>query len=220
MGVLLFIAGFIGILVSSILLFVDLINKRRLRYKVVSLALSFGLIGLAYLNFSVENPKETKAQPTVTELEPETLPWASDEEPDEETLALQKELRKVIHDAFGSWNGFNGRDTILQLDYNSERKSAFIRVFGKDGLTTNLIKRTIWQDAHDVLKKVKLMNGVEAVDFQIVLPLKADNGDIAHEIVMKMTFSAKAFAAIDWGDFPFEKMPQAADVYWVHRALD
>lgn len=219
-SILFFISGFIGIFVSVILLFVDFLRRRPLKYKWISLALSIALIALAFLSIDPDARQARTAQ-TAPRYDPAllTLHQDAEEQTDKEILVLENQIRAITHRAFGPLNGFDGKDSIIQLNYDQEEKFVSITVFGKNGLTKNLIKRTMWRDAHEVLKKLAVVNEVDSVSFHIVLPAPTNDGGAMYTTVMKMDFEKDTFASIDWAEFTFDKMPQMADDYWTHQTL-
>jgi len=142
-----------------------------------------------------------------------------EKEPKKEPTVEEK-LKKAVHKGFNEKNSFDDGDSIIAINNNEEEKFVLVKVYGRDNLTTNMIKKGMWMGTADVLQEMKDMDEIETVDFNIVFPMQDKYGETSDDIVMKFSFSKETRERINWENFVTDNLPEIADSYWQHPAFN
>ncbi|MEX2515179.1 MAG: hypothetical protein WD335_03550 [Candidatus Paceibacterota bacterium] len=117
-------------------------------------------------------------------------------------------LRALGHDV--EIRGIETSDGELWIDY-----------IAKENLTTNLTRRGILSDAKDLVKELSSIVGqdVNAIVVESHLTLVDQYGEELLSRVALITIERKTWEKINWDNFLTDNLPDIADSYWMHSAL-
>lgn len=121
---------------------------------------------------------------------------------------------RVAHKAFGEKNAYDQTDSVVDLNFNSDNGFLLIKVFAQTDL-----KRSMWLGVNNALKALKDRTDIKTVAFQLMLPLQDKFGKITVSNVMKLEFSPETRNQIVWETFDWRKIPDIAENYWEHPAI-
>ncbi|MBM7644061.1 hypothetical protein JOD45_000252 [Scopulibacillus daqui] len=168
--------------------------------------------------------------PTITaykiENKPRTAEEIAEDEAREERIqkeyeenSFKDEISESVHKGFGNKNSFNKKDSIIEINYNDNNNFLLIKVFGKDNLSKNMIKKGMWMSISKTLKDLKDNTKFDKIAFNIVFPMQDQYGNASNNIVMKATFDRDTLDKINWENFMFENIPNVANEYWEHPSF-
>lgn len=110
------------------------------------------------------------------------------------------------------------KSTDNEVSYMRDEKSVLIKALGKDNLSANMIKKGMWLSIYNVLKDTQSVD-VGTIYFQVLFPLVDSLGNEQNAVVMKATFPKDLRSKVNWKNFIFNDVPNAAKNYWQHKAL-
>ncbi|WP_433959077.1 hypothetical protein [Cytobacillus horneckiae] len=137
-----------------------------------------------------------------------------------ENNSIENKVKKAVHKSFGEKNDFDKKDSIVELSFNKDNGYLSVQVFGRDSLTTNMIKTSMWIKVTDVLDDLSKEEDIKNIDFGIVFPMQDQYGKESNDTVMTLSFSRETIDKIDFGNFQHDNIPNVADEYWHHPVFN
>lgn len=158
-----------------------------------------------------EAPKE-KAEPEVKkDVEKPKDESKAEKAPKEESRAVKTPediVKKVIE-----------KDRIIEINKNDQNGHLLVRFKGSENLTNEMTVKGFLMDIRDLLKNLKSDSSVQTFAFNVTYPLVDNYGNESEDIVIKAEFSRETVDKINFDNFDFNKIPEVADEYWSHPAV-
>ncbi|WP_136604622.1 hypothetical protein [Paenibacillus dokdonensis] len=126
----------------------------------------------------------------------------------------QEILTTYINKTFGDKNDFNGDLSIKSLDYNEKTKNVIVKIYGKDNLTNNLIKKSMWVNITETLELIDKSDQFNNIQFIMIFPVTDIYGNKTYDPVMKISLSKNTRSKVNYNDFISSNIPKIADSYW------
>jgi len=97
----------------------------------------------------------------------------------------------------------------------------YIEFMGDENITTGMTKGGMLSDIKDLLRELPATFDfeVEKMTFEVWLPLVDEYGNEEISDVITMTVSRDNWENINWDNFFAEDLPDIAEDYWIHPAL-
>jgi uncharacterized membrane protein YkoI len=137
-------------------------------------------------------------------------------------LSTEDKIKAALqaNNTFDKTNDFNNKSSIIDFNYNKDNGFVFARVYGHDGLTTNFIKKGMWINTTDLLKRIKPMKEVKEIAINITFPMQDAYGKKSNDTIMKLRFKRETINKIDFNNFLTTNIPVVADEYWQHPSFN
>ncbi len=174
-------------------------------------------------------PGESKETSENQNIEQEnTSEDSNDEELKEEqvTETLQEvespvvdEVKKIITKALGKTNNTN-KDRIRSVVFSEGDNGIIISLNASENLTTNMTKKGIWMDTKKLFEELHKSTEFDIVLINWYLPLVDQYGNESDSLVMSIDMKKETLEKINWDKFLFNNIPDTADHYHNHPALD
>lgn len=153
-------------------------------------------------------PKDTKEASTTPTVAEETTV----EETTERELTKEEQLREAVESVVG-------KESLDIFNYVPDNNFTLIKFYGSESLTHSMTVKGMYIDIKDILKNIQPIIDTD-VDFNVVYPLQDKYGNVENEIVIKATFSNETINKINYENVLFENIPDLADDWWQHNALN
>lgn len=128
-------------------------------------------------------------------------------------------IKDVIYEVFDEENDFDGSNSVKEFSFDENSNHLELFVYGKDNLW--MIKEGMWMDIAEVLQKLKEeYELINSANFTIVFPLQDQYGNESHDAVMTANFPKDVLDKINFSNFMYENIPNIAEDYWEHPALN
>ena len=112
-----------------------------------------------------------------------------------------------------------GKDRIVEINKNDQNGHLLVRFKGSENLTNKTTVKGFLMDIRDLLKNLKSDSSVQTFAFNVTYPLVDNYGNESEDIVIKAEFSRETVDKINFDNFDFNKIPEVADEYWSHPAV-
>ncbi|GIO33207.1 hypothetical protein J2TS6_43480 [Paenibacillus albilobatus] len=132
----------------------------------------------------------------------------------EERPKPEKYLTSVISQVFGDINDFNNEKSLKSLSFNENTKNVTVKIYGKDNLTKNLVKKSMWLNITETLKLLNKNDQFNNIQFIMLFPLTDIYGNKTYDPVMKISLSKNTRSKVNYDEFIFSNIPKIADSYW------
>ncbi|TSB48174.1 hypothetical protein [Alkalicoccobacillus porphyridii] len=164
-----------------------------------------------------ETKKEEVNEEDVTEEE--TTEEATEEEDNTEEVVEETESEPSIEERINAIadDAFSGVD---EVSYNEDNNFVLFRVQGPDNLTINMTRKSWYIAQLDTLESLEGVEGIDTVDFNILTTLVDQYGNEKDEIAMTSSFTADTREKINFDNVLFDNLPNIADEYWHHPAME
>lgn len=117
---------------------------------------------------------------------------------DDKTSAGDQRVRNI--DAYD--------DTVL-IEYNAD-----------DNLTVGLVRFGIWSDTLEIVQKLSSNVNINSVTVNAYIPLVDQYGNETPGKVMTVNLTKETWSKINWDNFNTDNLPNVADMYWIHPAIN
>jgi hypothetical protein len=121
---------------------------------------------------------------------------------------LKEQIEKVV-----------GSDMLETFNYVPENNFSLIKFKGSENLSNKMTVKGMYLDIFNILKEIQSTIDTD-VDFNVTYPLKDKYGNVSDDIVIKATFKNDTIKKINFENALFEKIPDMADEWWNHNALN
>ena len=176
----------------------------------VCVIIAIGVIG-SMMNNDKEDTSDNTTPPNTESTEPtSTIESAPVEETD-----ITEEITAIVKKEFGEENF----DFINYATYND---FLMVKTKGKENLTSSMTVKGMYMSMAKVLEELSALSELENINiaFNITYPLKDKYGNASDVIVIKATYNHESRIKIDWDGFSWENIPDVADEWWMHNALE
>lgn len=111
---------------------------------------------------------------------------------------------------------------IYTYDYTNDYKNIDIEYMADENLSTNLTRMGMWKDALEVLKGLPMVldSQVMKITLNPCLKLTDQYGNETVDKVMAIRITREAWEKINWDNFIMDNIPNIAESYWEHPALN
>lgn len=196
-----------------------------------------------------ESPPRNQQQETITTADNQKNdndclpPYRCSEDEDAQAIAQEEERKKAeeeakkkaeeellnnpekyavqaLHKVFGETNSFDDNDSISRIIYDKNKQSLYIEVFGHDNIFSGLIKDGMIIDTSEFLEDIKDYDKIKDININILFPMVDKFGNSENVIVMKFKLTAETRNKINWENFDYNNLPDIADDYFAHPALN
>ncbi len=116
-------------------------------------------------------------------------------------------------------NDVFGTDNVISVEYTEASHYACIKAIGSDNLTAKMTVNGMFLDIAETLENLRDLVNVD-IAFNIIYPLTDNYGNSTAETVIKATYNQDTRSKINWETFYFENIPDIADIWWMHAALN
>lgn len=155
--------------------------------------------------------EETEASPQLNEAKTTETAEGNNAEAAEE-LSGEDEIRKAIENIVGEEN-------LETFNYVPDNNFSLIKFKGTENLTNNMTVQGMYLDMFNILKAIQSIIDTD-VDFNVVYPLQDKYGNVSDVIVIKATFTNNTIKKINFENALFSNIPDLADEWWNHNAVD
>lgn len=175
-----------------------------------------------------ENAEESTEESTDESNEEESsksTESTEEDEPEEESTEETQEEESIEDTVTESAeeevdNIIRSSDEIEEIGYIEEGEQLFIRINTGTGWSTDSMKNSMRVQTHDILRDVNDIDDVSTVNIGFRLPLQDQYGEESVEDVMNLVFYEETINKINFDNVLQDNMPDIADEYWNHPALD
>lgn len=129
-----------------------------------------------------------------------------------EELSGEDAIRKAIENVVGEEN-------LETFNYVPDNNFSLIKFRGTENLTNNMTVKGMYLDMFNILKAIQSIIDTD-VDFNVVYPLQDKYGNASDVIVIKATFTSNTIQKINFENALFGNIPDLADEWWNHNAVD
>lgn len=154
---------------------------------------------------------ETEASPQLNETKTTETAEGNNAEVTEELSgedAIRKEIENVV-----------GEENLETFNYIPDNNFSLIKFRGTENLTNNMTVEGMYLDMFNILKAIQSIIDTD-VDFNVVYPLQDKYGNVSDVIVIKATFTNNTIQKINFENALFGDIPDLADEWWNHNAVD
>lgn len=113
-----------------------------------------------------------------------------------------------------------GKDAIVSVEYNESSHEAVVIIRQEVGWSANSLRAGLLDDTVRLLKELRAIDGLQTLNLQANAPLTDKYGNTEDGLVMTTQFYSETLAKINYDNFRAENIPDIADVYWQHPALN
>lgn len=159
-------------------------------------------------NNSSTNSSANKQQETNMTKENEVSTAKETEAKKDTKTELKEQIEKVV-----------GSDMLETFNYVPENNFSLIKFKGSENLSNKMTVKGMYLDIFNILKEIQSTIDTD-VDFNVTYPLKDKYGNVSDDIVIKATFKNDTIKKINFENALFEKIPDMADEWWNHNALN
>lgn len=149
-----------------------------------------------------EEPTEKPTEKPIKKPNPKTTPKKSKEDIIRETV-----------------EGTVGKENLETLNYIPDRNFCLIRFKANELLTGKATVKGMYIELYEVLRDIQPVIDT-SVDINIIYPLMDKYGNAEDTIVIKATYKKKTIKKINFENALWENMPDIADKWWNHGAVD
>lgn len=137
-------------------------------------------------------------------------------------LSKEEKIKNDIKDILGSSNRDVQKVRQISVKKRMDNKSLVeVRYNADDNWGNDEIKFGIWIDAQEIFEKVYTdYSDIGRVAVFAYFPLQDKYGNSEDELVMKIMLDDETASKINWENFLTDNMPQVADNYYIHSALN
>ena len=111
------------------------------------------------------------------------------------------------------------KDRIVEINKNDQNGHLLVRFKGSENLTNESTVKGFLVDIRDLLKNLKSDSSIQSFTFNVVYSLVDNYGNESEDIVIKARFNRETVDKINFDKFDFNKIPEVADEYWSHPAV-
>jgi len=228
---LIFLAAFVGVIVSIILLVINIIRKKPKKKTLISLGICLVLfvIGIAITPSNNDGNAEAQANlennEDVVAADSESVQEGIKENDEETKTDITSVIEKAIEEVVGTTNNMDS-NSISELNVNDNfgtdeegDKIILATLNASDNLTQNMIKGGILLDSVGVFKNLFEIDGVSEVALKWDFPLVDQYGNKELGTIVKITLDKEIADKINWENFNKDNLTNIAKVYWEHPAL-
>lgn len=122
-------------------------------------------------------------------------------------------LSDVVTDVYG-------KDAIVSVEYNESSHEAVVVIRKEVGWSANSLRAGLLDDTVKLLKELRAIDGLDTLNLQANAPLTDKYGNTEDGLVMTTQFYSETLAKINYDNFKAANIPDIADVYWQHPALN
>ncbi|MCI9565915.1 MAG: hypothetical protein HFG30_07930 [Eubacterium sp.] len=174
----------------------------------VIFAIWFIIMAATSGNNSSTNSSANKQQETNMTKENEVSTAKETEAKKDTKTELKEQIEKVV-----------GSDMLETFNYVPENNFSLIKFKGSENLSNKMTVKGMYLDIFNILKEIQSTIDTD-VDFNVTYPLKDKYGNVSDDIVIKATFKNDTIKKINFENALFEKIPDMADEWWNHNALN
>lgn len=162
---------------------------------------------------SGNDDKETSDTPKATEQKEKVENTQTKEKKTESKETNKKDdIKKAVEKVVGSEN-------LETFNYVPDKKFSLIKFKGSENLSSKMTVKGMYMDIFNILKSIQSIIDTD-VDFNVVYPLQDEYGNVEDTIVIKATFKNKTIKKINFDNAIFENIPDMADDWWNHNAVN
>jgi len=159
------------------------------------------------------------------ELYPNPAPAPVDPTPADDSTAPEAPatLEQAIDDAISAANAEKEEVSIYDaasVGESSDGSFVDIYLFGKDNLTSNMVRKGMLMQAADILEALQSRDDIGRVTLFWSLPLVDAYGNTFTDTVMKATFYKETIDKINFSNFDYNNIPVICDDFYQHAALN
>ncbi|MEK5323317.1 hypothetical protein [Aeribacillus sp. FSL M8-0254] len=111
------------------------------------------------------------------------------------------------------------KDRIVEINKNDQNGHLLVRFKGSENLTNESTVKGFLVDIRDLLKNLKSDSSIQTFTFNVTYSLVDNYGNESEDIVIKAGFNRETVDKINFDKFDFNKIPEVADEYWSHPAV-
>ena len=111
------------------------------------------------------------------------------------------------------------KDRIVEINKNDQNGHLLVRFKGSENLTNESTVKGFLVDIRDLLKNLKSDSSIQTFTFNVTYSLVDNYGNESEDIVIKARFNRETVDKINFDKFDFNKIPEVADEYWSHPAV-
>lgn len=128
-------------------------------------------------------------------------------------------IESIVYEALGEKSN-TGLDKLDDAYVDVDGGYIRINLNADENMSVNMTRKGIWKDTIDVLEKFKNISDLNNIDILWFLPLTDKYRNEENEKVMTMSFTRDTLGNIDFDNVNFNDIPEIADSYNQHPALD
>ena len=132
---------------------------------------------------------------------------------------VESAANSSIHKHFGKTSNFEKRKNIVDTSFDEETGLLTTIVLGNDNLSTKFIVGGMHKAITGVAQDMKAVAEVKELMIFVQFPLVDSYGNEKDGDVMRVNLTRSTLDKINFGNFDYNKVPDIADSYFLHTAL-
>ncbi len=178
-----------------------------------SLGMFGGIFFLSFILAAAASPSQpaSDSQNDTVVVQTNTISYVTEEN------SPEREIEKVVIDLLGEKSNEDAShvrnvetfEDVTLIEYNAD-----------GNLTSGMTRRGIWLDVIKIVKKISTDPAIESITVNAYIKLVDQYGNEAPGKVMTVNLTKDTWSKINWDNFITDNLPEVADLYWVHPAIN
>lgn len=132
---------------------------------------------------------------------------------------LEKDVKSIVVEHLGETNNMK-KDRINSIVVSEEDNGVLINLNASENFTVNMTKKGMWMDTIEILEPLHNLNKFDIILVNWYLPLVDTYGNESDSLVMSIDMNKETLDKINWENFLTDNLPNVADHYHNHPALN
>lgn len=204
-----FVCAFLGLIKPS--LFTRLSKKPMTRLR------AFGTFGGIFLVSLVLAAATSSSQPASENAESTTVVQTDTAVYVTEENSPEREIEKTIIDLLGDTSNedmprvrnIDALGEVTLIEYNADAN-----------FTSGMTRGGIWTDVIDIVEQLSADTSAQSITVNAYITLVDQYGNEDMGKVMTVNITKETWSKINWDNFITDNLPNVADLYWVHPAIN